>query len=128
MRDVATFPDSEKAVIGYLLPHLDPGVGIDVRGSGGRFVRVRRVGGIELSPNHDGPTVDVMVWHDTDRLRMQTAQRLWALLRAADGDDATDDAVILYGSTFLGPRQMPDPADDTKTVCLFTVQLVVRSR
>ena len=128
MREVVVHPDAEKAVIDYLLPFLEdeaPGVGIDVRGGGGRFVRVRRVGGTDLTPNHDAPLVDVLVWHDDDLARMGLARLLWGALRAADWD-RTPDAVLAYLDTALGPRQMPDPADDTSTVCMFTVRMAVR--
>lgn len=128
MLPVAPYADAEAATVDFLAPLLatyDPGVQIGVRGGGGRFVRVRRVGGNELSPNHDRPAIDVLVWHDSDRTRMALGNQLWAWLRAANNDPA-GDAVVLYGSTILGPRQMPDPADDTKVVCLFTVELIVR--
>jgi len=124
---VTVYPDAEKAAIDYLVPLLgafDNTVNIGVRGGGGRFVRVRRVGGIDESPNHDRPVLDVMVWHDSDQSRMQLANQLWAWLRAAS--DVVGPAAIWYVATVLGPRQMPDPADDTKTVCLFTVELIVR--
>lgn len=120
--------DAEKAVIDYLSPVLAeyaPDVGIDVRGGGGRFVRVRRIGGVELTPLHDAPMLDVLVWHDDDKQRMRIALALWSVLRAAACDPA-GDAVLLYDSTTLGPRQMPDPADDTKSVCMFSVQMIVR--
>ena len=128
MRELTVHPDAEKAVIDYLLPVLDAyggGVSIDVRGGGGRSVRVRRVGGTEYTPNHDAPVLDVLVWHDSDYSRMALARHLWAALRAADGDQV-GTAVLLYLDTTLGPRQVPDPADDTKTVCLFTVRMAVR--
>lgn len=130
MLPVTVFPDAEKACIEYLLPLLteyDSSVKIDVRGSGTRFVRVRRVGGQELSPAHDLARLDLLVWHDSDKTRMQLAQQLWGWLRAAN-NDVTSSAVVLFSSTTLGPRQMPDPADDTKTVCLLTVELIARSR
>lgn len=129
MRELTVYPDAEKVAIGYLLPVLSAyggGVGIDVRGGGGRFVRVRRVGGGPESPAHDRAVLDLLVWHDSDKTRMALAQHLWAALRAADGD-TVEGAVLLYSATVLGPRQMPDPADDTKTVCLFTVELLLRS-
>lgn len=129
MLPVAVFPDAEKACIDYLLPPLteyDDTVTIGVRGAGPRFVRVRRVGGSDLTPNHDRALLDVLVWHDSDRERMQLAQSLWAWLRAAN-NDVVGSAVVLFWSTMLGPRQVPDPADDTKTVCMFTVELVVRA-
>jgi hypothetical protein len=126
---VTVYPDAEAAAIDFLLPLLtsyDSSVQIGVRGAGARFVRVRRVGGSALSPNHDLATLDVLVWHDGDRSRMALAQHLWAWLRAANNDPA-GDAVVLHNATVLAPRQMPDPADDTKTVCMFTVQLIVRN-
>lgn len=129
MLPVTVYPDAEAAAITYLLPKLtayDSSVKIDVRGTGARFVRVRRVGGVELSPRHDLARIDLIIWHDSDKLRMQLAQQLWAWLRAANNDRA-GSAVVLFSSTTLGPRQMPDPVDDTKTVCMFTVELVVRS-
>jgi hypothetical protein len=129
MLPVAPYADAEAATVDFLAPLLsayDPTVQIGVRGAGGRFVRVRRVGGIEATPNHDRPWLDVLIWHDSDRARMALGNRLWAWLRAANNDPAGDDAVVLYGSTVLGPRQMPDPADETKSVCMFTVELIVR--
>lgn len=130
MRELVTFPDAERAAIEYLTPILnayDPNIPIDVRGAAPRFVRVRRVGGAEDDVAHDRPTLDVQVWHDTDAERMRLAHHLWAALRAADGDQ-TSQAVLIYRDTVLGPRQMPDPADDTRAICLFTVTLLVRAR
>jgi hypothetical protein len=69
--------------------------------------------------------VDVLVWHDSDLARMALAQRLWGFLRAAD--DVVGGAVLTYSATILGPRQMPDPADDTKTVAMFTVEVLTRN-
>lgn len=129
MRDLTVFPDAELAVVRYLRPVLDnafPGYGLDVRGGGGNFVRVRRIGGVEATLNHDRPMVDVLVWSESDARRMRVGSYLWAALRAADGD-LVEDAVLVYQSTVLGPRQMPDPADSTKTVCMFTVQLLLRA-
>jgi hypothetical protein len=128
MIDIATPVDAELVVIEYLRPTLAaiaPDAKIDVRGGGGHFVRVRRVGGIAPSPAHDQPMLDVMIWHDSDMQRMRLALELWRVLRAAAGDVASG-GVIFYIGTTLGPRQMPDPADDTKTVCMFTVELLTR--
>ena len=123
---LAVYPDAEKIAIAYLTPHLRSGFTIDVRGGGGHHVRVRRIGGIGLTPNHDNPVVDVLVWHDTDLLRMAVAQELWAALRAANGDTA-GPGTVLYQATTLGPRQMPDPADETKSIAMFTVALITRA-
>lgn len=127
MRPVVAFPDAESVVTEYLAPLLaayDNAIPIGVRGGGGRFVRVRRVGGAEDSIVLDHPTIDVIVWHDSDRERMRLAQYLWAVLRAAD--DVVIGARLTYRDTVLGPRQMPDPADDTKACCLFTVTVLTR--
>jgi hypothetical protein len=96
-----------------------------VRGGGGRFVRVRRVGGVELTPLHDaadarrarsGTTTTCSACASRSRCGQCCAQQ--RAIRAGD-------AVLLYDSTTLGPRQMPDPADDTKSVCMFSVQMIV---
>lgn len=126
---LVVFPDAEKAVIEYLAPALEavaPGVDIDVRGAGPRFVRVRRVGGPAEDIALDHPTLDVLVWHDSDKSRMALAQHLWAVLRAANGEPTTE-AVVFYRDTVLGPRAMPDPADDTKTIVLLTVTMILRA-
>jgi hypothetical protein len=117
--------DAEQTVIAYLEPFLPGDVGIDVRGAAQHFVRVRRIGGVEMTPHHDRPVLDVIVYHDSDKERMQLALSLWTALRAAAGEPA-GQGVLYYGSTTLGPRQMPDPADDVKTVCLFTVEMITR--
>src|SRR5690606_8018450 len=115
-------------VIDYIAPLLaayDNTVTIDVRDGGGRHVRLRRIGGTELTPGHDLPTIDVMAWHDDDQTRTALAMNLRAWPRAANNDPA-GAAVICYMSTFLGPRQLPDPADATKSFCMFTVSMIVR--
>jgi hypothetical protein len=130
MRERVVFPDSEKAVIEFLQPILaavDPAIPIDVRGAAPRYVRVRRVGGAEDDVAHDRPTIDVLIWHDTDAKRMSLAQELWGALRSCDGD-LTTDTVLIYRDTVLGPRQIIDPSDDTKACCIFTVTMLVRSR
>jgi hypothetical protein len=130
MLPVTEFPDAEKVVIDYLVALLadEPefsDVTIDVRGGGGRHIRVRRIGGTAHSPAHDLPTLDVMVWHDTDLLAMRLTQRLWAWLRAANNDPA-GDATLCYSASLMAPRQMPDPADSTKTLCMCTVEMLTR--
>ena len=125
---ITTPLDAELVMITYCRAIIDPlGIDIDVHGGasqGGRFVRVRRIGGVEVTPHHDGPVFDVICWHDNDAARMQLALQLWTHIRSAAGV-VVSGGVLMYDSTTLGVRQMPDPADSTKSVCMFTVQMIV---
>lgn len=128
---LTVYADAEDVAIGYLepnLPDVDEGdpFTINIRNGAGHHIRVRRVGGPAATPGHDNPMLDVLVWHDTDKLRMAAAQELWGHLRAANGDVVADKGVITFESTFLGPQRLPDPADDTKEIVMFTVSLLVR--
>jgi hypothetical protein len=130
---VETLPDAEVVTLEYLRPRLTAiaewqtaKLGTVV-GTSRPFVQLRRVGGSSEWPGVDAPTLDVIVYHDTDHNRMRLAHACWALLRSA-ASDATDSGVVSYVSTLLGPRQMPDPADTTKRVAMFTVDLLTRAR
>jgi hypothetical protein len=124
--DVTLPVDAERVLIEWLKPTVGS-VPIDVRGGGSpgqAFVRVRRIGGVELTPHHDAPMFDVMCWHDSDAERMQLALQLWQRVRSAN-NDAAGDGVLLYRSTVLGPRQIVDPSDDTKSIAIFSCELVI---
>jgi hypothetical protein len=143
MLPVVVTPDAELAVLDYLRPQFSGGYGVGEYGIGAfggptgvklgtvvpstrPFVQVRRIGGSSELPGYDQPRVDVIVYHDTDHNRMGLAMLCWALLKAAAADRA-GDAVVSYVETTLGPRQMPDPANATARVAMFTCDLLVRS-
>lgn len=132
MLPVETLPDAELAAVEYLRPRLvalpdwsTVKVGTLVP-SHRPFVQVRRIGGASETPGVDAPTLDVIAYHDTDGSRMRLALACWSLFKAAATDRA-GTAVVSYTGTMLGPRQMPDPADSTKRVAMFTVDLLTRT-
>ena len=83
------------------------------------FVHVRMVGGEDLGPVAERPLVDVRVWTDgtpaTEATRSLAARVLLARIRQA-----------LPCRVFALPVPLPDPADPSKTLTLFTVQLLTR--
>lgn len=142
MLPVVVTPDAEVAVLDYLRPHFAGGYGSGFYGVGAYgtttgvklgtvvpaarpFIQVRRIGGSSEVPGLDQPRLDVIVYHDNDYNRMGLARMTWALLKAAAADRA-GSAVINYVSTLMGPRQMPDPANASARVAMFTVDLIVR--
>lgn len=143
MLPVVTLPDAEIAVLDYLRPHFAGGYGAGAYGVGAYgsptgiklgtvvpaarpFLQVRRIGGASELPGVDQPRIDVIVYHDSDYNRMGFAMSCWALLKAAAADRA-GQAVVSYVETTLGPRQMPDPANPSARVAMFTVDLLVRA-
>lgn len=134
MQPVVTLPDAELVVLDYLRPRLTgmaqwSTVKLGTLVSTARpFVQVRRVGGAGQWPGVDAPTVDLVIYHDTapaDQNRMALAMACWSLLQAA-ASDRVASGVLSYTGTTLGPRQMPDPADATRRVAMFTVDLLTR--
>lgn len=130
MPDLIALPDAEEAVVAYLDPLMD-GVRVGTRNpasptTGGELVRVRRVGGISRSRVVDVPTLDVLVWADDHGRRMDLARRASALLHAGSG--AIAGGARLGGcSDVMGPRRMPDPANDQAEVVMFTVALAMQA-
>lgn len=135
MRPVVALPDAEMVTLGYLRPALLARPEAVVSGFKTGvvvpspipmpFVRVRRAGGVSATPGVDLARIDVQVWHDTDFKRMELAQLVRALLKAAAGDYVGGNQ-IYFASEFLGPIPMPDPADPSKRVVMFTHELLVR--
>jgi hypothetical protein len=133
MLPVVTLPDAEIAALEFLRPLLASrpetyaaGVKVGTVVPATRpFVQVRRIGGSSETPGVDQPRLDVIVYHDTDFNRMALARLCWALFKAAASDRA-GQAAVSYVSTLLGPRQMPDPANASARVCMFTIDLLVR--
>lgn len=133
MLPVVVAPDAEYAALTYLRPLLaarleDVAKAAKVQtlvSSHRPLVHLRRIGGSDETPGADLARIDAMVYGPDDMARMQLARIVHALFFAAASDRA-GDAVITYQESLLGPRHMPDPADDTKRVCLLTVDLLVR--
>lgn len=133
---VIVHADAEAVVTSYLRTALadsgEPvaaGVAVSTRLPPGtsptRHVRVRRVGGLSTLPVIDVARLDVQVWHTDDAARMQLAQLARGLLHAMEG--AVQDGVRVYRvDDVLGPAVLPDPATDTRSVVMFTVQARLR--
>jgi metal-dependent amidase/aminoacylase/carboxypeptidase family protein len=100
------------AKVGTKVPNPRPSV----------FVMVRRVGGSLTNVVQDRARIDVMVWHTNDAARMHLANKMRAALFAARGTQRIQSV-----SEFLGPTRLPDPADPTVAVVLFTAQVTVRA-
>lgn len=82
-------------------------------------VRVRAVGGTGEGSTHARPRLDVRVWGDGTALGESAAKNVARLLHAHITRD-------LRASTFASPVVLPDPADGSRTVVLFTVQLLTK--
>lgn len=100
------------AIVGTKVPLPRPGA----------FVMVRRVGGTMTNVVQDRARIDVMVWHTNDANRMRLANKMRGALFAARGTQG-----IQAVSEFLGPTRLPDPADPSTPVVLFTAQVTVRA-
>jgi hypothetical protein len=150
MTSVALYPDAELVAVTYLRAALAArseayATGVQVHNlvpAGVRvpkLVRVRRTGGAQLNPVADSPRLQVQVGYSTEQAatdehdRQQLAQLVWALLRAAQGLEVTvpgwPGPVVLYRvATFGGPVNLPDPADNSRTVTQLTVEVGMRGR
>jgi hypothetical protein len=79
-------------------------------------IGVRSIGGSDEQVVADRPRVDIRVWGDgTEANRSRVARLLLAHLRKQ-----------FRVSLFAAPVPLPDPADNTKTLTLFTVELLLR--
>lgn len=149
MGPVVLYPDGELVGVTWLRARLaersepyaagvDVGTKIPPATSPGRFVRLRRLGGVELHEVADSPRLQAQVWYSTgattDELNRQAlAQLVWALLRGIHGQDVTVPGwprpVTCYRvATFAGPTPMPDPADQARTITQLTVEIGMRGR
>lgn len=149
MHPVALYPDAELVAVTWLRARLaersEPyaaGVTVGTRvapaQSPGRYVRLRRLGGVELHQVADSPRLQAQVWYSTgspsDEMNRQAlAQLVWALLRGIRGQDVTIPGwpvpVVCYRvATFSGPIPVPDPADQSRTISQLTVEIGMRGR
>lgn len=149
MTSVAVYPDAELVAITYLRAALaardepyaaavtvgnlpEPGV------TTARQVRIRRTGGTELHRVADSPRLQVQVGYrgdqpDDEANRQALAQLVWALLRAMPGQEVTVAGwpvpIVCYRvATFGGPYNLPDPADNSRTITQLIVEVGMRGR
>jgi hypothetical protein len=149
MDAVALYPDAELVAVTWLRARLaeraEPyaagvtvGTKVAPAQSPGRYVRLRRLGGVELHEVADSPRLQAQVWYSTgaasDEMNRQAlAQLVWALLRGIRGQEVTVSGwprpVTCYRvATFAGPTPVPDPADATRTITQLTVEVGMRGR
>lgn len=149
MSGVALYPDAELVAVTYLRAALAarpeayaagvtvynlPPAGATVA----KGVRLRRVGGAEQHPAADGPRLVAQVRYQTEaaadeRNRQDLAQLVWALLRDMTGREVTIAGwpvpVVCYRvATFGGPANLPDPADNSRTITQLTVEVGMRGQ
>lgn len=149
MRAVALYPDAELVAVTWLRDRLaarsEPyaagvtvGTKLPPEQSPGKYVRLRRVGGVELHQVADSPRLQAQIWYSTgspqdEKNRNDLAQLVWALLRGIQGQDVTIPAwprpVTCYRvATFSGPIPAPDPVNSTRTISQLVVEIGMRGR
>jgi hypothetical protein len=149
MDPVALYPDAELVGVTWLRARLAEraeavaagvtvGTKVPPGTSPGKYVRLRRLGGVELHRVADNPRLQAQVWYTTgaitdEKNRQDLAQLVWALLRGIRGQQVTIAGwpvpVVCYRvATFGGPANVPDPADDTKTITQLSVEIGMRGR
>jgi len=149
MWPVALYPDAELVAVTWLRARLaersEPyaaGVTVGTKlppgQSPGRYVRIRRLGGVELHEVADSPRLQAQVWYETgsptdEKNRNDLAQLVWALLRGIRGQSVTIPSwpvpVVCYRVvTFSAPIPVPDPADESRTVSQLAVEIGMRGR
>lgn len=147
MTAVALYPDAELVAVTALRQLLAArsesyaaGVSVYTKPTPGetdpKRVRIRRVGGTQLHRVADSPRLQVQVGYDTgnvsdEKNRQALAQLVWALLRSLQGGEVAIPGwpvpVVCYRvATFGGPLNMPDPADNARTITQLTVEVGLR--
>lgn len=150
MTAVALYPDAELVAVTYLRAALagrsEPyvtGVQVHTVPPAGttltKAIRIRRTGGTELHQVADSPRLQIQCSYATGNAvtdqsnRQALAQLVWALFRAAEGQEVTvagwPEPVVLYRvATFGGPTNLPDPVDTGRTITQLTVEVGMRGR
>lgn len=120
--------DADKVVVDYLydlMPKLADTKGwkVGTRISAGQnptnFVQVKTIGGGDEQIVASRPRVDIRVWADgtinTEGQRKRVARMLLACLQKR-----------FRCKVFAAPIDVPDPANDSREITLFTVELILR--
>lgn len=120
--------DAEKYLTDYLftlLPSIPQAAGYSV---GTRVkdnvtpvnaIRVRLIGGVTEQRVSARPRLDVRVWASGDAATESAAKTLARILHGCIERD-------LKARTFAVPVPLPDPADPSKTLVLFSVELLTK--
>lgn len=107
MAEVITFPDVEALLVTYLDALIPERVATkvpDPRPTA--LVRVMRTGGPRRAVTIDNPQITVQTWGATEVAAAELAQRVRALIHAAESFGAVE---VLKVDEFSGPQNMPDP-------------------
>jgi len=82
-------------------------------------VMCRHVGGVTEGRTHDRPRLDVLVWADGS---VATQGKALKMARVLHGMVRRD----LRTRDFASPVLLPDPADSSKKLALFTIELLTK--
>jgi hypothetical protein len=121
-------PNALKVVLDYLRPALAArtetyaaGVAVGTKyATEPKHIQVRPVGGSSVDFVHAAPRLDFIVRHTNDFDRDELGRLAYGLVFAGQGP-----AFLRVQSVML-PTPFPDPADSSKTVVMFTVQITMQ--
>ena len=80
----------------------------------------RQVGGVTQGRTHNRPTLDVLVWADG------TVRTQGAALKVARTLLGMAQRSLRVSGVLASPVLLPDPADSSKRLALFTIELMTR--
>ncbi|QDY79793.1 hypothetical protein FQU76_28320 [Streptomyces qinzhouensis] len=130
-RPIIVMPDAVAVTIGYLRPALAavgepvPVVSRIPLPRPARFVRVRRVGGLQQTPVSDRPRLDIHAWADTEAGAADLVALVRGLLGAMPG---VRGGVPVYRVTEVGgPQWLPDSESSSPRYAL-AVEIHMRGR
>lgn len=96
----------------------------------GRFIRIRRSGGVPVSVAEDAPRLDFQVWHEDDAGRMALAMYaralVWSMPNTVIRLDGQPPTTIGQVTEFVGPGQFDDPIKTSREIILWTMEVRLR--
>lgn len=141
MQPVHVLPDSLKVALAYFRAAVadsdDPSttdvtIGRSVKPTDDvPCVQLRLSTGTQVTPAHDNPMVDFLIWHEktedgsADDNAMALALVLRAYGRAADGD-AAGPGRIMFDRELMRPTDDIDPVDEATPQVMFRQQFFIR--